>query len=109
MLKQLIIFGLLTSLGFLIAGCTNYQLRGPYGVLRDPDTEFQCAHSVAPLKTPPGVKAIPNDPYYIVPGAKKLETASPVSTLPPGSLAAKQAASKDKKNQSPAPVTCPPL
>ncbi|MAZ39630.1 MAG: hypothetical protein CMF49_05865 [Legionellales bacterium] len=81
----------LTSICLFLAACSSSYVKGPDGVLRDSNADIQKAYSVKPLKTPPGMKPIPNDPYYVVPGATSIEDVTPVSLLPPDSLAAKQA------------------
>lgn len=81
----------LICMGWVVSACSSSYVRGPNGILRDPNADFQKAYSVAPLKTPPGIKPIPNDPYYVVPDATSIENVKPVSILPPGSLAAEQA------------------
>ena len=91
MLKKIIFSFFICSI-LLVAGCSSIQSEGvKQGILRDDNTDIAKAYSVAPLKTPPGMKPIPYDPYYVVANAKSVENVKPVSLLPPGSLAAEQA------------------
>ena len=91
MFKKLLIVSLMAGSCLLLSACSSSYVKGPDGVFRDSNAEIQTAYSVKPLKTPPGVKPIPNDPYYVVPGATSIENIKQVSLLPPNSLAEKQA------------------
>ena len=87
-----IIFGLFICSFLLLVGCSSIQSEGEKeGVLRNVNADVTQAYSVPPLKTPPGMKPIPYDPYFVVPDTTTLKNVKPVSLLPPGSLAAEQA------------------
>lgn len=66
---------------FFLIACS--QVKGPDGFLRDSNADFAQTYSVPPLKTPPGLKPIPNDPYYEIKGATSIEKVAPVSLKPP--------------------------
>jgi len=91
-MSKKIIYSLAICSILFIAACSSIESEGvAKGILRDDNADIVKAYSVAPLKTPPGMKSIPYDPYYVVPGAASVRNVKPVSLLPPGSLAAKQA------------------
>lgn len=88
-LLKTITFVLATLLFCLTTACST--LKGPEGILRDTNAELQSAYSLPPLKTPPGIVAIPSDPYYVVPATETgTQKVTSVSLLPPGSLAAEK-------------------
>jgi uncharacterized lipoprotein len=82
---------LLGAVAVVVAGCssvTQSSVAHKAGLFPDRDNQYLQAKSLPPLKTPPGVPAIPNDPYYIIPPGSQAQS-TPVSMLPPGSLPTK--------------------
>lgn len=63
---------------------------GEKGYLHDRTAEYVVGQSMPPLKMPPGIKPIPEDPYYDIPKINR-ENAPNVVLYPPGSLLMKQA------------------
>ncbi len=76
----------------IATGCstvTDSSIAKKAGLFPDRENQYLESHSLPPLKTPAGVPAIPNDPYFAIPDSSASQL-KPVSLLPPGSLAAKE-------------------
>lgn len=82
---------ILCAIALPLIGCNS--VLGEYGYLRDRVDEYKPSYSIAPLKMPPGVKEVPQDPYYTIPDVERNDGPT-VVLYPPGSKLMQQAQQK---------------
>lgn len=92
LLILLIFFGLISS------GCTRIvdfsKLSSP---IHNRTGEYQKGENYSSLRWPPGIKPLPEDPYYVIPEIPNPE-AGAMRLTPPGSLALEKQLASRRKN-----------
>lgn len=93
LVKKLLLSMAIISVVCEVTGCssvTHSSYAQKAGLFPDRNVIYLQGQSLPPLKMPANVPPIPDDPYYVIPDLPNNQ-ASPVSLLPPGSLAAQKA------------------